>query len=201
MLQMLLKKRKIIENYLYYLDIIEFRGKLMKTSKNYKISSIMLVLGLLCVPSISAVVIPRISENKVTFERQTPLNSGKPDLAMDSIGFVPIGDAQVDWVVDCSIINIGNGTAYGDINLAYTIRRLFSFIPVQSDTLYSSQSGLPPGQWTDFALSSNKVLPKFGFFRVTCEVNPDRTINESNYDNNKGAQNFLVLFGYWLAIS
>ena len=171
----------------------------MKTFKSYKVSGIILILCLLCIPSISAVVIPGISENKVTFERQTPLNSGKPDLAIDSIGFTTIGDAQNVWVVCAIVDNRGNETADGEMNLAYVIKRLPSTITIRSDTILSYQS-LRPGGESFFTIANKDILPKFGFFRVTCEVNPGRLINESNYDNNKGAQNFLVLFSYWFAI-
>jgi hypothetical protein len=127
-------------------------------------------------------------------------SEGKPDLIVSGIYYGTIGDVQDVHVVGGMIKNIGDANAIGNIDVSYTIRRLPSLISVRSGTIHG-YGGIVPGTEIDFTIGDTHGLPKFGFFRVTCEVNPGRTINESNYDNNKGSQNFLVLFGVWFPLN
>jgi hypothetical protein len=162
-----------------------------------KIASVALVLGLLCVPSVSAFV-------NVANEYRTQISDtsmDKPDLTITDIRYGPYGDTGQIWVISTAVYNIGNATAKGEIYITYTIRRLPSFFPVRADTVGGYEPGLIPGSGLFYLLEDASNLPKFGFFRVICEVNPDHIIEETNYENNRVTQNFLVLFGFWLPLS
>ena len=170
----------------------------MKVNQKWIILSVALVLGLLSIPSASAFF---IMEREFGNNIETQISeSGKPDLTIQGIGYGSWGDAGQQHVVSTTIINIGNGNAIGEIDVKYIIKHLFSLIPVQSNMVDAYNFGLPPDHTSFYILEDVINLPRFGFFRVTCEVNPNRLIEESNYDNNNASQNFLVLFGYWLAI-
>jgi hypothetical protein len=122
----------------------------------------------------------------------------KPDLIVESIGFVPHGDGPFPpQIAAAEIKNVGDATAFGTIYLKYTFTRKFFGTIAQIDTIPMFQGGLEPGRTVDYFLIYEYELPKFGFFQFKCTVNPGRTIEESNYSNNDLAQNYLAFFGNW----
>ena len=103
----------------------------------------------------------------------------------------------------CLVANQGNARAEPDITMDVTVRfLLFGILPLGIGHDYSDVtvlSGLEPGHavWFDFA--SRDIFPPrgfgiFSFWRVHCVVNPDRTIPESNYQNNYYARTVLMRF-------
>ena len=127
----------------------------------------------------------------------------KPDLIVDGMGFAPYGDSGLEDISYATIKNIGDVEAKGTIYLRYTFTRmLFGIIPikiVQSDTdsIYS-QGGVEPEHTIDFFLIYEFELPKFGFFKFKCTVNPGKTMEESNYDNNDLSKDYVAFLGIWI---
>lgn len=168
----------------------------MKQHRKRRFLGMILVLALIVIPSINALTVTGTTINK----KQVPSNSGESDLIIESINYGTIGDGQDVHVVGGMIKNIGDAPAIGDIGISYTIRRLPSMINVKSSTGYM-HGGIMPGTDVSFTIGDAHGLPAFGFFRVTCEVNPNHSIGESNYDNNQASQNFLVLFQVWIPLN
>lgn len=129
-------------------------------------------------------------------------SEGKPDLIITHIGFASIGDAPLRDVARASIQNIGTEKAEGNIYVKYTfIRLLFGVIPIkvaQTGTKFVFRDGgLQPQDFTYVNCIYEEDLPKFGIFELKCIINPGRTIEESNYDNNDLSQKFIAFFGQW----
>jgi hypothetical protein len=125
-----------------------------------------------------------------------------PDLIIELIGFAPTGDGQLDDIAFATIRNIGSVKAIGSIEVKFTfIRMLFGIIPIkiaQTDThSITVGGGLQPQDFAIVDLIYEDELPKFGIFELRCSVNPGRTIEESNYDNNELSQKFIAFFGQW----
>jgi len=162
------------------------------TKKIVRIVAVVLIV-LMCIPMLQA------SSNRkqnVLGEKPCSANVGRPDLAFQKIGFYTIyGDHGLEVYAYANVVNNGNESAYG-IDVLYSVNRLPFMRTVSTDTIHVSD-GLPPGGSVFLCLTYSRYLPKIGVFRMTCEVNPERTINESTYDNNILARNFLDLFGFW----
>jgi len=160
--------------------------------KFHKVLIAILSLVLL-VPSISA----------VTYQKFNPMEFDKPDLVIVGLSHHP---DTVMWqnVICCTVKNIGNTTVTGFVDLKVEIKRVYFGIFLNNKSIqhYSvnmySTHGLPPGEsWEqDFALDID--LPFWGFFRLYCWVNPNHTIEESNYSNNFYQQQVHVRFGNWI---
>jgi hypothetical protein len=132
-------------------------------------------------------------------------SEGKPDLIIELIGFAPTGDAQLEDVAFSTIRNIGSAKAVGSIEVKYTfIRMLFGIIPIKiAQTGAHSVTvggGLQPQQFTYVEFIYEDELPKFGIFELKCTVNPGKTIEESNYDNNDLSQKYVAFLGKWFEI-
>ena len=125
-------------------------------------------------------------------------SEGKPDLIIEDMGFAPHNG--IKKVFYTTIKNIGDAKAYG-IQVQYTfIRMLFGIIPIKNvfaGVAYHTQV-VSPQNTTDFFLISTLALPKIGFFEIDCTVNPEKIIEESNYDNNNLTMNYIALFGFWI---
>jgi hypothetical protein len=125
-------------------------------------------------------------------------SEGKPDLIVLNMGFAPHDDHGP--VVACATIkNIGDLKVVGYLYLKYTFTRLIYKTITNIDTTWMS-GGLKPGEEVYWSLIYESELPKFGFFEFKCTVNPDRIIEESNYDNNELSQKYLAFFGQWREI-
>ena len=125
-------------------------------------------------------------------------SEGKPDLIVSFIGFVPYGDSGRN-IAFATIKNIGDADIQGELTLKYTFIRLVFGTIARIDTVPMS-GGLKPGDFVSWTLIYESRLPKFGFFEFKCTVNPGRTIEESNYDNNDLSQKYVAFLGQWKAI-
>jgi len=130
-------------------------------------------------------------------------SDGKPDLIIEGLGTTPTNTPPHNWVY-CVVRNIGSGTAYDDIEVKVEIKRVIFGMFLINKTLRSffasgwSSSGLPPNNTTGLEFAIDYELPSWGFYRIYCWVNPDKRIEEENYDNNFYVQDVLVLFGDWV---
>jgi len=147
----------------------------------------LLFLSTTCLPIVNA------SEGK-----PSSTGTGKPDLIVPFIGFVPMNGNGRD-VAAATIENIGDTKAEGTLYLKYTFTRLIFGTIAYIDTTWMS-GGLEPGAQAGWDLIFEYELPKFGFFEFKCTVNPGKTIEESNYDNNDLSQKYVAFLGQWKAI-
>jgi hypothetical protein len=127
-------------------------------------------------------------------------SEGKPDLIVSFMGFVPFGEAEPGPEgFAAAITNIGDADIQGTLTLKYTFTRLVFGTITNTDTVWMS-GGLKPGEEAGWDLIYEKELPKFGFFKISCTVNPGWTIEESNYDNNDLSQKYVAFLGQWKEI-
>jgi len=143
----------------------------------------------------------------VTFESSLTAICGtscdeKPDLIITGLGTVQADDFVHNRVY-CVVKNIGSENANNFIDIKVQIKRvLFGVFPINK-TLYHyfanrwDSGGLPPNSTMGVNFTMDYRLPAWGFFRIYCQVNPDKRIEESNYDNNFYTQDVFVLFGNW----
>jgi hypothetical protein len=128
-------------------------------------------------------------------------SEGKPDLIVLNMGFAPYGDNGRDMVACATIKNIGEVNTAGTFYLKYTFTRLIYKTITNIDTKWMwIEGGLEPGREAYWSLIYEERLPKFGFFEFKCTVNPGKTMDESNYDNNDLSQKYLAFFGQWREI-
>jgi hypothetical protein len=121
---------------------------------------------------------------------------GKPDLIVSSMGF-----SSIHWE-DCGVAtikNIGDAKTIDNIYVDYKFTRLLFRTVGRFGTFWAS-GVLEPEKETTFHLIYEKDLPKFGVFEFKCTVNPGRTIEESNYDNNELSQKYVAFLGQWKEI-
>ena len=127
-----------------------------------------------------------------------------PDLIVEKIGFAP-DENGMQKIAFITIKNIGEAKALDALVFRYTfIRMAFGLIPIQivrtnTETI-KQYGGLDPQETIDFLLMYEYELPKFGFFRFSCTVNPGKTMEESNYDNNDLSQKYIAILSHWILI-
>jgi len=113
-------------------------------------------------------------------------SEGKPDLIIDGIGSVKEPEINVYSIV-VNIKNIGNETATGTFYVHYEVRRLLFFGRITiSGNRTSPIYELKPGDVYQYNFGpQSHYLPFLGFFiELNCTVNPEKIIEESNYNNN-----------------
>jgi hypothetical protein len=111
---------------------------------------------------------------------------GKPDLIVEGIGSVKEPEVNIYSIV-VNIKNIGNESANGTFYVHYEVRRLLFFGHITiSGNRTSPVYELKPGDVYQYNFGpQSHYLPFLGFFiGLNCTVNPEKTIEESNYDNN-----------------
>jgi len=130
-------------------------------------------------------------------------SEGKPDLVITDISISP-GSMIGTHVCDCTIKNIGNSSTGDLIEIRIIVKRkpLGIFPPLftvfsRSITFWVG-GGLEPGESIPLPVIDDCNLPSFGFFKFSCTVNPGRTIEESNYDNNDLAEKYIAFLGIWI---
>jgi hypothetical protein len=154
-----------------------------RIKKGLGVIVVLLFLSTICLPIVNA-------------------GEGKPDLLIDGLGTTPANTFPLNWVY-CVVKNIGSGTAYGDIEVKVEIKRVIFGMFLINKTLNSfftsgwSSSGLSPNNTTSSKFTMDYRLPSWGFFRLYCWVNPDKRIEETDYNNNFYTQDVLVFFGDW----
>ena len=133
-------------------------------------------------------------------------SDGKPDLIIEGLGTRPTNTPPHNWVY-CVVKNIGSGTAYDFIDVKVEIKRVLFGVFLINKTLRSyfangwSSGGLPPNNATGIEFAMDYELPSWGFFRIYriyCWVNPDKRIEETDYNNNFYTEDVFVLFGDWV---
>jgi hypothetical protein len=127
-----------------------------------------------------------------------PVREGSPDLIFESTGFKKNYGPHGFEIIGYAIVrNNGTEFAEGRVDLEYSIKRLAFHSVVANGTLLVSSVGLNPGESIFVELTHVKYLPKFGLFTLTCNVNPDRMVNESNYGNNEVKKLCFAFFRIW----
>ena len=118
-------------------------------------------------------------------------NEGKPDLVVTNICQCTDHRFGVIHYISVEVQNTGNATANGS-KLQFHVaaqRLLFGVIPLKSIFIEESsqnQFNMSPGFKFNFPIKYTPTLfgIPFGFYKLNCTVNPNKTIEESNYDNN-----------------
>jgi hypothetical protein len=160
-------------------------GKKLKERK----AAAIVFIGLLSIP-----FVPILSATTVSSDK--PLTA-TVDLVIKNMGFYE-GYKDGCWELNAYAVveNLGDSNVTMPIELTWTIQRLTTQKIVASGTVYFTDT-MPSGGWAEQELTHARHLPNFGLFIMTCEVNPNHTINETNYDNNIHSGLFLSLFGTW----
>jgi len=144
-----------------------------------------LIIGIVCL-FLSTTCIPVLA------------NVGKPDLIVSSIYRDRIPDTP-NYCVYAVIKNIGTETATGTFYLHDEIKRLFFGDIIHSETHILGLNELKPGAVYQYFLGYEwDIVPYFYLlYRLKCTVNPEKTIEESNYCNNNLVRIFIFRFtGY-----
>ena len=128
-----------------------------------------------------------------------------PDLVINDIFLWP-SDTPHEYHFECSIINQGNPTnEWNDIEINVKIKWMFlgkiPLLTIASNTGSNHLQGIiGTGERINLSFASCDRLPKFGSYRFILEVNPNETVDESNYDNNKYSEDWKVFLRDWKEI-
>jgi hypothetical protein len=123
-------------------------------------------------------------------------NEGKPDLIVDCINIHYYHSGI--WMVDAIVKNIGNASTSGVLTLTYTVKRIYLGTTLISDTKKNNVIVNAGDKYSIFLFYKGEI--PFGFIELKCTVNQDKSIEESNYENNELSQKYFVLFGLWKQI-
>ena len=123
----------------------------------------------------------------------------KPDLIIEDIVTKPDNPFEDKYL--CRVKNVGNETTNDIIMVEVTVKRLFlGIFPLRTVRFYRvgshPENGLPPGEVIDILIAYESYLPVYGIYRYNCVVNPDHSIEESDYDNNLFSKTYNAFFGY-----
>ncbi len=137
----------------------------------------------------------------ILLEKVRSNNEGKPDLVIEDI-FLWSSNVPNEYLFKYSLQNIGNVPIYSfDLEVYIKIQwLLLGRIPlfsIVSDTQIGNLESLLPGETVNHSFASCDRLPKFGTYRFSLTVNPNKIIDESDYDNNKYSEDWSVFFGQW----
>ncbi|MBE3136289.1 MAG: hypothetical protein IMZ43_02700 [Thermoplasmata archaeon] len=148
-----------------------------------------------------AFIVDRVADSSM------PNSEGLPDLIIEDI-FIDLyynGPGLPYPALFCRIRNIGDApVSYIRYNVVVK-QILLNIIPTRTITsenfTTSTHPGMPPGgTYIGVLPGGTDIFPLFGFFRFHVTMNPDRAVNESNYDNNYYAETFFEwhppIFGY-----
>jgi len=157
-----------------------------RIKKGFGVTVVLLFLSTICLPVVNA-------------------GEGKPDLIIEGLGTRPDDEIYFQNWVYCVVKNIGSGTANDFIDVKVEIKRVLFGVFLINKTLRSyfangwSSGGLPPNNATGIEFTMDYQLPQclFRIYRIYCWVNPDKRIEEENYDNNFYVQDVLVFFSDW----
>jgi hypothetical protein len=152
----------------------------------------------LCSPAFSATITK--SEN-ILSEKSSLGNDDKPDLVIEDI-FLWSSNEPGKYEFDYSLQNIGSIPIYFfDLVIHHKIQwLLFGRIPlftIDAHTQTGNLEVLIPGKPFNNTFISCDSLPKFGSYRFTLTVNPNKTIDESDYSNNKYSEDWTAFLGQW----
>jgi len=128
----------------------------------------------------------------------------KPDLIIIGLGTIQADDF-IHNKVYCVVKNIGSENANNFIDVKVHIKRVIFGVFLINKTLDSffanrwDSGGLPPNSTTGVNFTMDYQLPQgwFRIYRIYCQVNPDKRIEETDYNNNFYTKDVLVLFSDW----
>jgi len=130
-----------------------------------------------------------------------------PDLIPTQISIYPFFPAGPDEYIDVLIENKGDVYAYGPFTINITVFKIifkyFTFRIIYEDNIIKTNlEGIPPGEDKYFSVAYCSQVPAiFGFYRFNIEINCGKTIEESNYENNRVSDSYFYLFEtYWYTI-
>ena len=114
----------------------------------------------------------------------------KPDLIIENI-YLFGGHFPFDNSFYCTVRNIGNSSIYKNtyvevyVKVYWLLFRHIPLIPIKSfitqGYIYDSLIG---EKKINFFFLSDTDFPLFGYFRIFLNINPNRLINDINFDNN-----------------
>ena len=129
----------------------------------------------------------------------------KPDLIIEDIFLWPSA-YPYEYHFECSIKNIGDSPIWKDefeihVKIYWMLFGRIPLLPIFSHTTSVIVDGFLFGELKyNITFASCDSLPKFGSYRFYLTVNPNNTIDESDYDNNKYSEDWKVFFGQWKEI-
>jgi len=132
-------------------------------------------------------------------------SEGKPDLIIDDIFLWPSSFPD-EYHFECSIRNIGDSPIWKDefeihVKIYWMLFGRIPLLPIFSHTTSVIVDGFLFGELKyNITFASCDSLPKFGSYRFYLTVNPNETIDESNYDNNKYSEDWKVFLWDWKEI-
>ena len=121
----------------------------------------------------------------------------KPDLIIEDLLILP-GHQPGEEEFRCRVKNVGDASTPSDkfIDITVTLRwktfGLLPLIPVRKFTA-SAANSLAPGETNNIPFAYSDSMPIFGFYEFYCTVNPNATIDESNYQNNLKTETVLFI--------
>ena len=156
-----------------------------RIKKGLGVTVVLLFLSTTCLPIVNA-------------------SEGKPDLIIIGLGTIQADDF-IDNEVYCVVKNIGSETANGFIDVKVEIKRVLFGVFLINKTLRHffvsclESGGLPPNNTTHIDFTMDYRLPQclFRIYRIYCWVNPDKRIEETDYNNNFYTQDVFVFFSDW----
>ena len=157
------------------------------------IGIILLFVGVTIAPTINFNTVKASNDNDLVKE-------GKADLIIGKIE-IHSGDAPTTvQAIVCWVNNIGDAPTSGNIEVHLTIKRLiFGIIPYGNFNA-NDDFVIQPGGVRIFAF--HDIPDPVGIFKFIFTVNPDKSIEESDYSNNRRTAIYLVITdqiigGWW----
>lgn len=122
-------------------------------------------------------------------EEMSNLVEEKPDLIIENIIVEEYGHHVPSYQrLCCRVKNIGDASVEEIIFVSVQVYLCLFWFPIRSIGTYEGSinpiTGLEPGETIDIEFAYYYDFPIFGFFQFNAKVNPDETIDESNYQNN-----------------
>jgi len=157
-----------------------------RIKKGLGVTVVLLFLSTICLPIVNA-------------------SEEKPDFVIEDIFLWP-SNTPDEYHFECSVKNIGNSTnEWNNLEINVKIKWMFlGSIPLLSIASYTEshfiQGVIKSGETINLSFASCDRLPIFGSYRFYLTVNPNKTIDESDYDNNKCSEAWKVFFGQWKEI-
>ena len=133
---------------------------------------------------------------------QTVSADGLPDLIIEDVRIEP-GSFPYEQEFYCRLRNVGDVIVDVTISLSVKLQFciLLGMLPIHTIDSYIGAGnyvpGLNPGESIDIYFAHSDDLPRFGFYRFSCEVNPNSIIDEIDYNNNYYDEKSFVFLGYW----
>ena len=167
---------------------------------------VVLFLSTSAVPVVNSTSTERYVLNKETSNPTTSNTEELPDLVIEDIFLWP-SDYPFTYHFECRVKNIGDAATpyhWSEVEISVRIYWLLfgkiPILPIFSSSHTYSIDVIQPGATRNLGVASCDSLPKFGSYRFYLTVNPHKTIEESDYDNNKYSEDWKVFLGLWKPI-